>query len=1099
MPDPAPPPHIGLNEEEAPPGGLIVNIVRQFLTSRLSILFILFSLSMGAAAILATPREEEPQIVVPLADVYVQAPGVSAEEVEKLIANPLERLLWQIDGVEYVYSISRRDMAIVTVRFYVGEDRERSLVKLHNKIAMSIDQVPPIVRGWVIKPIEIDDVPIVNLTLYSERYDDHQLRRIGEEVLSRLSKVKDISRAEIVGGRKREVRVELIPERMTGLGISALDVMDALKGTDASVTAGSFNRRNRETSITSDSFVSGGRAVEEMVVGVHSGRPVYLRDIAKVFDGPEEPVSYTRLGFSNRFLSQGKSEKESSFRQQLPTYPAVTLALAKKKGTNAVVVANNILAKLKELRKQVIPAGVNVEVTRNYGRSAQEKVNDLLSSLSFAILTVVLLLVLTLGWREALVVAVAVPISFSLALFVNFLLGYTINRVTLFALILSLGLVVDDPITNVDNIQRHIIAGRRKPLLATLFAVNEVLPPVIMSTLAIIVSFTPMFFITGMMGPYMAPMSTNVPLTVIFSTLCALTVVPWLSYLLLRHLGKDGQEGHMSTGPRVTSAWIERGYRGVIGPFLDSRPKRFMLLLFIFLLLVGSAALALFRYVPLKMLPFDNKNEFQIVLDMPEGTPLEATARVVAAFEDYLRQVPEVTNFVSYMGKSSPIDFNGMVRHYNLRTGGNLADIRVNLADKTKRQQQSHEIILRLRKDLEELAKDHKGRIKLVDVPPGPPVVSTLVAEVYGTPDKSYNQLIEAAGHVEKVMGEEPFVVDIDDTVEAVRNRVNFVLDKEKAALHGVSTAMITQTLKTAVSGETPATVHAPGERQPLQGKLVLPREKRTGIQALSQIPVKTPSGKMVPLAELGEFVPVREDQPIYHKNLERVVYVFGEMAGRAPGEAVLDIQQRLKKDPVPEGLRVDWAGEGEWKVTLRVFRDMGIAYMAALMGIYTLLVIQLNSFSMPLLIMVAIPLTLVGIMPGFWLFNLSFANPVGGFQNPVFFTATSMIGMIALGGIVIRNSLVLIEFIQDAVKKGTSLKESVFKSGAIRLRPIVLTAATTALGAWPITLDPIFSGLAWALIFGLFASTLFSLIVVPVSYYALNAKKFGQRQATSE
>ena len=1084
--------HSDPSRQEPLPGGLIVSIVRQFLSSRLSILFILFSLSMGAAAILATPREEEPQIVVPLADVYVQAPGASAEEVEKLVATPLERLLWQIDGVEYVYSISRRDMAIVTVRFYVGEDRERSLVKLHNKIGMNVDQVPPIVRGWVIKPIEIDDVSIVNLTLYSDRYDDHQLRRIGEEVLSRLSKVKDISRAEIVGGRKREVRVELIPGKLWGMGVSALEVMRALKGTDVSFTAGRFSRTNREISVTSHSFVAGAKDVAELVVGVHDGRPVYLRDIATVIDGPEEPESYTRLGFSNRFLNQKGPENESSAGQPW-TYPAVTLALAKKKGTNAVVVANNILAKLAQLKEDVIPSGVEIEVTRNYGQTAQEKVNDLLSSLSFAILTVVLLLVLTLGWREALVVAVAVPISFSLALFVNLLLGYTINRVTLFALILSLGLVVDDPITNVDNIQRHIIAGKRKPMLATLFAVNEVLPPVIMSTLAIIVSFIPMFFITGMMGPYMAPMSTNIPLTVIFSTLCALTVVPWLSYLLLRHLRTDAQNNGMSARREITPAWINRGYRAVVGPFLDSRPKRWMLFGLIVLLMAGSAALAILRYVPLKMLPFDNKNEFQIVLDMPEGTPLEATARVVTAFEDYLRQVPEVTKFVSYMGTPSPIDFNGMVRHYNLRAGGNLADIRVNLAHKRLRQQQSHGILLRLRKDLEELAKNHHARVKLVEVPPGPPVVSTLVAEIYGTPDKSYKQLTEGAKRVKKVMGEEPFVVDLDDTVETDRGRINFVLDKEKAALHGISTDMITQTLMTVLSGATPATVHISGERQPLQIKLIFPREKRSGIQTLSQIPIKSPSGKMVPLAELGEFVMVKQDQPIYHKNLERVVYVFGEMAGRPPGEAVLDIQQKLKKAPLPRGLRVDWAGEGEWKITLRVFRDMGIAYLAALMGIYTLLVIQLNSFSMPFLIMVAIPLTLIGIMPGFWLFNIAFTHPVGGFQNPVFFTATSMIGMIALGGIVIRNSLVLIEFIQDAVKKGLPLKESVVKSGAIRLRPIVLTAATTALGAWPITLDPIFSGLAWALIFGLCASTLFSLIVVPVSYYALNVKKYGK------
>jgi multidrug efflux pump subunit AcrB len=1069
--------------EDQVPKGLVVGIVSRFLTSKLSILFILFSVAMGAAAILATPREEEPQIVVPLADVYVSAPGASAEEVEKLVATPLERLLWQIDGVEYVYSLSRRDMAIVTVRFFVGEDRERSLVKLHNKISMNIDQAPPIVKGWVIKPIEIDDVPIINLTLYSDRYDDHQLRRIGEEVLSRLSEVEDISKTEIVGGRKREIRVELIPERMAGLGVCALEVMSALKGSDASVTAGTFDRKNKEVSVTSESFLASAGDVGRLVVGVHDGRPVYLRDIATVLDCPQEPGNYTRLGFSNFHL------QEQGLIKQPLTYPAVTLAIAKKKGTNAVVVANNTLEKLEVLKTDVIPAGVQVVVTRNYGQTAQEKVNDLLNSLTFAILTVVLLLVLTLGWREALIVAVAVPLSFSLALFVNFLLGYTINRVTLFALILSLGLVVDDPITNVDNIQRHIIAGKRKPLQATLFAVNEVLPPVIMSTLAIIVSFIPMFFITGMMGPYMAPMAANVPLTVTFSTLCALTVVPWLSYLLLRHLGSSGNAGK-TAGRDVTPPWIKRGYTSVVGPFLDSRPKRIFLLLLVLILLGASMGLAVSRYVPLKMLPFDNKNEFQIVLDLPEGTALEATDRVVRAFEDYLRQVPEVTHYVSYSGTASPIDFNGMVRHYNMRQGGHLADIRVNLAHKERREQQSHEILLRLRKDLETIAHLNNARIKLVEVPPGPPVVSTLVAEVYGSPDKSYRELINGAARIESLMRKEPFVVDIDDTVESARERIDFVLDNEKAALHAVSTEMITKTLKIALSGVSPATVHAVGERQSLLVRLTLPREKRTGITALSQIPVKGRTGKMVTLAELGTFTRVLEDQPIYHKNLERVVYVFGEMAGRAPAEAILDMQMKLRDSPLQQGLRVDWAGEGEWKITLRVFRDMGIAYIAALMGIYTLLVIQLNSFFMPLLIMVAIPLTMIGIMPGFWLLNLLFAHPVGGFQTPVFFTATSMIGMIALGGIVIRNSLVLIEFIQDALSRQVPFRDAVILSGAIRLRPIVLTAATTALGAWPITLDPIFSGLAWALIFGLLASTLFSLIVVPVSYYALNRKR---------
>jgi multidrug efflux pump subunit AcrB len=1075
-----------MNPNEPRPPGLISSIVELFITSKLSVLFIIFAMAMGAAAVLITPREEEPQIVVPLADVYVQAPGASAEEVEKLVATPLERLLWQIDGVEYVYSVSRRDMAIVTVRFYVGEDRERSLVKLYNKISMNMDQAPPLVQSWLIRPVEIDDVPIVNLTLYSDRYDDHELRRMGEEVLSRLAKVPDISRTYIVGGRSREVRVALSPDRMAGLGVSMLEIWQALQGTDVAVTAGHFDRTNRSFSVTSDSFVGSGREVAELVVSMHQGRPVYLRDIAQVTDGPEEPSMYTRFGFSNA------TEQSGGGKGKTHNLSAVTLALAKKRGTNAVQVANEILEAVDKLKKSVIPDGVEVAITRNYGQTAQDKVNDLLGSMVFAILTVVGLLAFTLGWREALVVALAVPLSFSLALFVNFTFGFTINRVTLFALILSLGLVVDDPIINVDNIQRHIRMGRRNPLSATLFAVQEVLPPVIMSTLAIIVSFVPLFFITGMMGPYMAPMAANVPLTVIFSTLCALTVVPWLSYLLLRRLAPTSGQAPAVVDTDVTPPWVKRGYRRLVGPFLDSGLRQFLLYLVVFALLVLSMGLALFRYVPMKMLPFDNKDEFQIVIDMPEGTTLEQTSRVVQDFEHYLRQVSEVTNFISYTGTASPMDFNSMVRHYYLRRGGHVADIRVNLAGKQQRQQQSHAILLRLRKDLEQIASLHNANIKLVEMPPGPPVISTVVAEIYGSPNQSYNDLISGAQTVQGIMKEEPFVVDIDDTTETPRKRFNFVLDKEKAALHGVSTATITQTLKTALSGGSPATVHRHGDRQPLPVQLILPRAKRSGILALTQIPMKGHDGKMIPLGELGTFVEMAEEQPIYHKNLERVVYVFAEMAGRAPAEAILDMQKRIGDKPLTEGLRAQWDGEGEWKITLRTFRDMGISYMAALMGIYTLLVIQMNSFFMPLLIMVSVPLTLIGIMPGFWLLNLVLADPVGGFDNPVFFTATSMIGMIALGGIVIRNSLVLIEFVNDAVKEGETLREGILQSGAIRLRPILLTAATTALGAWPITLDPVFSGLAWALIFGLFASTIFTLVIVPVAYYALMKKRYA-------
>ncbi len=1076
-------------KSEAVPENVLVKIVRQFLTSHLSLLMIVLSLCLGAAAILATPREEEPQIVVPLADVFVQAPGASPEEVEKLVATPLERLLWQIDGVEYVYSMSRRDMAVVTVRFFVGEDRVGSIVKLHNKIQMNLDQVPTIVKGWVIKPVEIDDVPIVNFTMFSEIYDDADLGRIGQEVLARLSEVENVSRTSIVGGRKREIRVELQPERMAGLNVSIPQIQLAIEGADTSVTAGDFSRFNLESQVTSNSFLTSADDVESLVIGVHQERPVYLRDVAEVIDGPEESESYTRFGYSHRYIQENDIDVSP-----LP-YPAVTLAVSKKQGTNAVDVARQTIEKIDELKKTVIPDGVRIEITRNYGETAQEKVNGLLSSLAFAVMSVVILLAITIGWRESMVVALAVPISFSLALFVNYLMGYTINRVTLFALILSLGLVVDDPITNVDNIQRHILTGIRKPLDATLFAVNEVLPPVLMSTLAIVVCFAPLFFITGMMGPYMAPMAANVPVTVVFSTFCALTVVPWFTYNLLKKVEiGDPEKKKKDKTDKQQSGWIAKTYRAVVGPFLRYQGLRYGLVVAILLLLAVPVLLVIFRLVPLKMLPFDNKDEFQIVIDMPEGTTLETTDAVARDFEAYIAKVAEVDSYVSYAGVPSPMDFNGMVRHYYLREGSNLADIRVNLASKARREMQCHPLVLRIRNDLQEIAERNGARIKLVEVPPGPPVLSTIVAEIYGDPDKPYDALLSAGERIQEIMRDEPFVVDIDDMAETSRERFDFAVDKEKAALHGISAEAIIRSLRIALSGGSPAMVHAPGEREPLLVNTILPLERRSSIADLSQIPMNTASGQMIPLAELVEIRELPSEQPIYHKNLERVAYVLAEMAGRAPAEAILDMQSCLQKDPLPKGIRAEWAGEGEWQITIQMFRDMGIAFAAALLGIYILLIVQTNSFFMPVLIMTAIPLTLIGAMPGYFLLNLVANVHVGGFETPVFFTATSMIGMIALGGIVIRNSLVLIEFIEDTIRQGESFQEAILQSGAIRMRPILLTAATTALGAWPITLDPIFSGLAWTLIFGLLASTLFTLLVIPVAYFALYHKKYENR-----
>lgn len=1072
-----------MHPEHSTPRGIIPAVVDTFLETRLSVLLVLAAIALGIAAILVTPREEEPQIVVPMADVFVEAPGASADEIEKLVTTPLERLLWQIDGVEHVYSTSRRDSAMATVRFFVGEDREESLIKLHNAILMHRDLVPPIVSGWLVKPVEIDDVPIVNIVLYSDRYTDHELRRIGEEVYARLAEVENVSKITITGGRPREVRVELLPQRMSGLGISPRSIRTALMGADTSVTAGQFDQADRSYTLRTDAFLTSAREVGEIIVGVFEGRPVYLRDIAEITDGAAEATTYTRIGFSTRTEVERNMPEELRGRE----YPAVTLAVAKKKGTNAVDVARSVKKRMETLGAEMLPSGVSWEITRDYGQTAQDKVNNLLSSLGLAILTVVALLTFTLGRREAAVVALAVPVSFALALFVNHLFGYTINRVTLFALILSLGLVVDDPITNVDNIQRHIRLGRLPARGATLFAVREVLPPVIMSTLAIIVSFTPMFFITGMMGPYMAPMAANVPLTVIFSTVAALTVVPWLSHLLLRKdAGKDkGDTGDDAPDANVPE-WLKNGYSAIVSPFLDSPTRRSLLWIVILLLLIASCALAVFRFVPLKMLPFDNKNEFQILVDMPEGTSLETTDRALSRFTDYLAAVSEVENYTTYSGTASPMDFNGMVRHYFIRKGPHLADIRVNLADKSRREMQSHAVVLRLRPDLERIANEVGADIKIVEVPPGPPVLSTLVAEIYGTPDRNYNQIITGAQQVATLMRTEPLVTDVDTSAEAEREFYDFELDRDKAALHGVTAQGIACALHMAISGDSPATLHLPGERTPLPVVLRLPRVSRSSITALSQMPVAAANAptKTVELAELGTFVKRSEDQPIHHKNLRRVAYVYGEMAGRSPVEAVIDLMGRMNDYPLPPGINAEWAGEGEWEITLSVFRDLGIAFGAALIGIFILLVIQTKSFSMPALIMSAIPLTIIGIMPGFWLLNVFFASDVGNLPNPIFFTATSMIGMIALGGIVIRNSLVLIEFIEGARREGLELRRAILASGAVRLRPIVLTALTTALGAWPITLDPIFSGLAWALITGLFASTAFTLIVIPVAYY---------------
>ncbi|MBN2560277.1 MAG: efflux RND transporter permease subunit [Phycisphaerae bacterium] len=1126
-----------------PKHGFTNAIVRAFLESNLSLILILLAAALGVTALAVTPREEDPQIVVPIADVYVDFPGHSAEEVEQLVTTPLEKLLYEIDGVEYVYSMSHEGSAIITVRYFVGEDRERSLVKLYKRIDEHVDIVPPGVAGWVIKPVEIDDVPIVTLTLSSATSDGHVLRRVAEELVQRLSTVENLSRAYVVGGQPRVVHVYLDPRRMEAHRVSPLEVKQAIESANVTAIVGRFSREDTSQLVEGGTAFAHPDELRDLVVGVWGDRPVFLKDVARIADGAQEVTDYVRhgwgpaRGFEHRAsftgtLIDGEGAADGT---DAASVPAVTIALAKKKGTNAVKVAEEILSKAELLIREVVPDDIDMVITRNYGLTADDKVNELIEALGVAIFIVIALLTLGLGWREALIVVVAIPVVFGLTLTVNLVFGFTINRVTLFALILSLGLLVDDPIVDVENISRHFGLHRRASRNIVLEAVAEIRPPLITATLAVIVSFLPMFFITGMMGPYMRPMALNVPIAMLMSMVVAFTITPWLSFHLLKRKYASGETApdpvtDVHDISKVKESMLYRFFYPLMAPLLHSRMKACVFLAVMGGLTLLAAGLAVTRHVPLKMLPFDNKNELLLVLDLDEGTTLERTDACVRAFEEYLGGVAEVTDFTSFVGLSSPMDFNGMVRHYYLRRGDNVAEIRVNLTGKKSRTQQSHAIGLRIRDDLTRIARNHAAILKIVEIPPGPPVIATVVGEVYGRPDHSYDALIEAAKVLRARLEAEPGVVDVDDSVEADETKVVFRTDKEKAALNGVTVAEIVETLQTCLDGVSAGTVHVRSERNPLLIELRLPRAIRSSVADLAQVRVKGRSGNLVPLAELGRWEDSRSDKTIYHKNLRRVAYVFAETAGRPPADAVVDVQADRTADAssmpvgasvlgngwvstasprptaartffsngsgitwcVPEGIEVGFAGEGEWKITLDVFRDLGLAFAAALVGIYILLVGQTRSFVIPVVVMLAIPLNILGIMPGFWLLNVLTSDMVGSYANPVFFTATGMIGMIALAGIVTRDSIILVDFIHLSLKRGRSLFDAIMESRVVRLRPILLTAATAMLSAAPITIDPIFSGLAWSLIFGLFASTVFTLFVIPITYWLIYANRPG-------
>ena len=958
------------------------------------------------------------------------------------------------------------------------------------------DVIPPGVKDWTVKPVEIDDVPIVTLALSSSNpiYDTANLRRLADEIKDKLSGVKDSGKISVVGGELRRVLIYPDPVQLAAHGLSLAELMQTLAAANVTVRAGHFDASNRSVLLDAGPAYHNVDEIAETVVKSEAGRPVYLREIAVVRDGPSEVETYTRIGFgqaaansktispeaSSHSVKEGEEKREISVAER----QSVTLAVSKRKGANAVAVAEDTIKTMEGLYGKLIPEDVTVTITRDYGETADHKVNELVKHLGIAIATIIVLLALALGPKEAFIVAIAVPMTLGVTLLFDLIFGYTINRVTLFALILSLGLLVDDPIVDVENIYRHFKLQKEPPLEATLTAVDEVRPPTIFATFAVIVSFLPLYFITGMMGPYMGPMAFNVPIAMLMSLLVAFTVTPWASYHLLQsEYGKGDEEP-----TEITNSPSYRLYDRILGGLVRKPSRAKWFLWAMVFAMVGSSLMAVYRIVPLKLLPFDNKNELQLVLDLPRGATLEATDALARDLGRYLASVNEVTDYATYVGLASPMDFNGMVRHYYLRQGGWQGEIRINLLPKEKREQQSHQIALRIRPDIERIAKSHGAKAKIVETPAGPPVLSTFVAEVYGPLDKDYAELATVTqrvlADVEKIEG----VRDADDLVDEPQKKLKFTLDRQKAAVHGVDVQPVAETLRLALGGKMAGTVRVPTERQPLEILVRLPRQDRSNMADLLGLRVKANNGSLVPLAELGGFSESQADLTIYHKNLKRLNYVTSDTVGVSPVEVVFDWWDIEKAKPLPEGYSVDLAGEGEWKITVDVFRDLGLAFGAALLMIYVLLVAQTGSLGMPLVIMVAIPLTIIGIMPGFWILNL-FTSPVAGYANPILFTATGMIGMIALAGIVVRNSIILIDFIERLREQGVELIEALIEAGATRLRPIFLTAGAAMFGSFVITLDPIFSGLAWSFIFGIFASTAFSLLVVPVVYFLINRK----------
>jgi multidrug efflux pump subunit AcrB len=1085
--------------------GLAGRIAGAFINSKLTPLIIVTSVLLGLGAVLLLPREEEPQIKVPMIDVLVSLPGFSAKEVEERATRPMEKLLWEIPGVEYVYSTSKPEESLVIVRFKVGEDIERSLVKLNQKLQSNFDRIPPGVSFPLIKPKSIDDVPILALTFHSARYGPFMLRRLVAQIDDAVKQVPLIAETTIIGGARRRVRVLLDPARLASRRLSPADLVPLLQQANRQFTAGGITSNNREILVETGGFLASAQDVGQVVVGVFAGKPVYLKEVADIVDGPEEPAQYV-------FFGHGAATKARADEQ-----PAVTLTVAKRPGANAISVADEVLRKVDTLKGSILPAEVEMTITRHYGETAAEKSNELLFHMAIAVASVSLLILFVLGWRESIIVAIAIPTTLALTLLVFYLYGFTLNRITLFALIFSIGILVDDAIVVVENIVRHRqLEGSRDRAFSVvaLEAVNEVGNPTILATFAVIFAVLPMAFVGGLMGPYMRPIPIGASSAMLFSLFIAFIVTPWASVRLLRtarHSPKMAASGPVEASgsnpaPNPSTTHAEDAfthlYRRFMNPLISRPLWRWVFLVGITLLLLGAMGLVAIGWVKVKMLPFDNKSEFQVILNMPEGSSLEQTARAAREIAATVRREPEVTDYQIYVGTAAPFNFNGLVRHYFLRRGNHVADLQVNLLPKQDRHAQSHEISKRVRSKIAGIAAKYQARMAVAEVPPGPPVLQTLVAEIYG-PDQASRWKL--AKRIRQIFQGTEGVVDVDWYLEADQSKARFVIDKEKAALHGISAETISQTLRIGVAGLPVGLLHQPAEKEDFDLVLEVPRSAKSRPEDLLALRVRAGPGNvspegagesvnappLVPLRELVRIEPAMVDKSIYHKNLMPVTYVIGDVAGSAesPVYAILKMNRDLGKldarsfggssakldiynahlpfsDAQPS---LKW--DGEWHITLEVFRDLGLAFGAVLVLIYVLMVGWFRSFLTPLVVMAAIPFSLVGIMPAHGLIG-------------AFFTATSMIGFMAGAGIVVRNSIILVDFIELRLKQGKPLGEAVVDAGAVRFRPMLLTAMAVVVGAGIILFDPIFQGLAISLMAGEVASLLISRMAVPVLYY---------------